>query len=107
VGNASGDSSLALRIVAASFAPDRGFGTINYGRYSSPSLDALIERAVSEPDDISREALLREAVGAAMDDVALIPLHIQKNIWATRRGLSYTARADEQTRAWLVRPAAA
>ncbi|WP_240782682.1 ABC transporter substrate-binding protein [Roseococcus sp. SYP-B2431] len=107
VGNASGDSSLALRIVAASFAPDRGFGTLNYGRYSNPSLDALIERAVSEPDDTRREALLREAVGAAMDDVALIPLHIQKNIWATRRGLTYTARADEQTRAWLVRPGAA
>lgn len=107
VGNASGDSSLALRIVAASFAPDRGFGTLNYGRYSNAALDALIERAVSEPDDTRREALLREAVGAAMDDVALIPLHIQKNIWATRRGLTYTARADEQTRAWLAKPAAA
>lgn len=105
VGNASGDSSLALRIVAASFAPDRGFGTLNYGRYSNGSLDALIERAVSEPDDARRETLLREAVGSAMDDVALIPLHIQKNIWATRRGLSYTARADEQTRAWLAKPA--
>jgi peptide/nickel transport system substrate-binding protein len=40
-----------------------------------------------------------------MADVALIPLHIQKNIWATRRGVAYAARADEQTRAWLARPA--
>jgi peptide/nickel transport system substrate-binding protein len=105
VGNASGDSSLALRIAVASFEPDRGLGTLNYGRYSNRALDALIERAVSEPDDARREALLRMAVGTAMDDVALIPLHIQKNIWATRRGLAYTARADEQTRAWLARPA--
>jgi peptide/nickel transport system substrate-binding protein len=106
VGNASGDSSLALRIVVASRAPERGLGTLNYGGYSNAALDLLIQRAVSEPDDTRREALLREAVGAAMADVALIPLHIQKNIWATRRGVTYQARADEQTRAWLARPAA-
>jgi peptide/nickel transport system substrate-binding protein len=105
LGNASGDSSLALRIVVASHAPERGLGTLNYGRYSNPALDAMIARAVSEPDDATREALLRGAVAAAMADVALIPLHIQKNIWATRRGLAYAVRADEQTRAWLARPA--
>ena len=105
VGNASGDSSLALRIVVASQAPDRGLGTLNYGRYSNPSLDALILRASSAPEGPEREALLRQAVASAVEDVALIPLHIQKNIWATRRGVFYTARADEQTRAWLARPA--
>jgi hypothetical protein len=89
VGNASGDSSLALRIVVASHAPEGGLGTLNYGRYSKPALDALIARTVSEPDDARREALLREAVAAAIADVALIPLHIQKNIWVTRRGVAY------------------
>lgn len=104
VGNATGDSSLALRIVVASYAPARGVGILNYGRYENPGLDALINRAVSEPDDRARESLLKEAVVASMADVAVIPLHIQKNIWATSVGLLYTARADEQTRAWLVRP---
>lgn len=104
VGNASGDASLALRIVVASHEPARGLGTLNYGRYANPQLDAMIARAVSEPDDAAREGLLREAVTAAMADVSLIPLHIQKNIWATRAGFAYPARADEQTRAWLVRP---
>lgn len=101
VGNASGDASLALRIVVASHDPAHGLGTLNYGRYSNPQLNAMIGRAVSEPDDAVREDLLRVA---AMADVSLIPLHIQKNIWATRAGFSYFARADEQTRAWLVRP---
>lgn len=105
VGNASGDSSLALRIVVASHAPDRGLGTLNYGRYSNAATDELITRAASAAEGPQREALLREAVGAAVSDVALIPLHIQKNIWATRRGIAYAARADEQTRAWLARPA--
>ncbi len=105
VGNASGDASLALRIVVATHEPARGLGTLNYGRYSNPDLDALIARAVSTPDDAAREALLRQAVAAVADELPIIPLHIQKNVWATRAGLSYPARADEQTRAWLVRPA--
>ncbi len=105
VGNASGDASLALRIVVATRAPEKGLGTLNYSHYSNPATDALIQRAVSEPDDAKREDLLRQAVRAAVDDVALIPLHVQKNIWATRRGVTYTARADEQTRSWLARPA--
>jgi peptide/nickel transport system substrate-binding protein len=42
---------------------------------------------------------------AATGDVALIPLRIQKNLWAMRRGVVYATHADEQTRAWVARPA--
>lgn len=41
----------------------------------------------------------------AMADTGLIPIHIQKNAWALRHGLSIDARADEYTRAQDVRPA--
>jgi peptide/nickel transport system substrate-binding protein len=40
-----------------------------------------------------------------MEDVGIIPIHIQKNIWAMRRGLVHDARADELTRAQDIRPA--
>ena len=43
----------------------------------------------------------------AAEDVAVIPLHIQTNIWAMRRTLQHSARVDELTRAQDVRPAAA
>ena len=36
-------------------------------------------------------------------DVPVIQLHLQKNIWATRKGLSYEARVDEETQAMAVR----
>ncbi len=39
---------------------------------------------------------------AAMRDVAIIPLHLQKSVWATRRGLSYEPRIDELTLATSV-----
>lgn len=104
VGNASGDASLALRITVATRDPSKGQGTLNYSRYSNPEFDALINRAITELDDARREALLREAVAMAVREAALIPLHIQKNIWATRGDVTYIARADEQTRAWLARP---
>jgi hypothetical protein len=31
-------------------------------------------------------------------------LHLQKNIWAVRKGLIYEPRVDEETRAMSVRP---
>ena len=40
-----------------------------------------------------------------VNDVAIIPLHIQTNIWAMKRNLQHSARADELTRAQDVRPA--
>ena len=40
-----------------------------------------------------------------MDDLGLIPLFQLTNIWASRRGLTHEARADERTVAMGVRPA--
>jgi peptide/nickel transport system substrate-binding protein len=39
-----------------------------------------------------------------MDDVPVIMLHLQKNIWATRKNLVYEPRVDEETQAMTVRP---
>jgi peptide/nickel transport system substrate-binding protein len=32
-----------------------------------------------------------------MEDVGIIPLHYQVNIWAMQKGLTYTARTDGYT----------
>ena len=41
----------------------------------------------------------------AFDDVAIIPLHNQKNTWAMRAGLTYVPRADERRGPVDLRPA--
>jgi peptide/nickel transport system substrate-binding protein len=37
--------------------------------------------------------------------VPVIMLHLQKNVWATKKGLVYEPRVDEETHAMGVEPA--
>jgi peptide/nickel transport system substrate-binding protein len=93
-----------LRALLATYDASRGYGASNRGRYSNPGLDDLLIRSLQTQNDAAREALLRQATTKAFDDVAIIPLYNQMNIWAMRKGLSYKARADELTLAVDVRP---
>ena len=104
-GIATGEASDPLRALIESYNAEKGVGSVNRGRYSNPELDAMIDKAVAIPDDAARNRMLIQASKIAMDDVAIIPLHIQKNIWGMKAGLTYAARADESPRAMDLRPA--
>ena len=93
-----------LRALLYTFSPAKGWGATNRGRYSNPQFDGLIDRLMTTADATAREQLTIEATRLAMADVAMIPLHLQKNIWAMRAGLSYVPRADEDTRVMDLRP---
>jgi peptide/nickel transport system substrate-binding protein len=101
------EASHPLRNLVATFSRETGLGASNRGRYSNPQMDALLAEGLRELDDEKRERILQQATRMVMEDVGIIPLHIQKNIWAMRRGIAHEARADELTRAQDVRPAAA
>jgi peptide/nickel transport system substrate-binding protein len=103
----SPEGSHPLRNLVATWDRERGWGASNRGRYSNPEIDRMIEAAMQELDDAKREKILQDAQRRAFEDVAIIPLHIQTNIWAMRRGVQHTARVDELTRAQDARPAAA
>lgn len=96
-GAGTGEMSDPLRSLVATPIREKGFGGTNKGRYSNPQLDAIIEQALGTVDNAKREALLQQGSKMAMDDQALIPLHIEVTPWATRKGLSYKARADQYT----------
>ena len=100
------DASHPLRNIIGTVSAQRGWGASNRGRYSNAEVDALIEQSLGELDDAQREQLMIRAQRIAAEDVAIIPLHIQTNIWAMRRTLAHTPRVDELTRAQDVRPAA-
>ncbi len=106
-GTSSGEASNPLRNLTATYDREKGYGASNRGKYSNPELDRLLDQAMQELDDAKREALLQQATKVAFDDVAILPIHIQKNTWAMRSTLTHTPRADELTRAQDVRPAAA
>jgi len=100
----TGESSSSLKALLMTFNKDRGFGTANRGRYSNTKVDALTEDALQTVDDIKREAYLQRATELAIGDTGLIPLHFQISLWATRDGITYTPRVDEQTLAWKFVP---
>ncbi|MBI3706856.1 MAG: ABC transporter substrate-binding protein [Proteobacteria bacterium] len=102
-GSGTGETSSPLRSLLSTVRP--GFGGSNRGRYSNPKLDAVLDEALATVDDEKREKLLQDAGEIAMNDVAIIPLHYQVNVWATRKGYAYTPRTDENTYAFEVRPA--
>ena len=100
------DGSHPLRNILATVTREKGWGSSNRGRYSNPRLDALLDQSLVELDEAKRVQLVIEAQRIAAEDVAVIPLHIQTNIWGMRRHLAHDARNDELTRAQDVRPAA-
>jgi peptide/nickel transport system substrate-binding protein len=99
------DGSHPMRNIIATVSRERGWGASNRGRYSNPQLDAMLDQAMVELDEPKRERLLVDIQRMAAEDVAVIPLHIQTNIWAMRRNFTHLARVDELTRAQDVRPA--
>jgi peptide/nickel transport system substrate-binding protein len=49
-------------------------GTTNYGGYSNPEVDALIERALQEPDASLAEDLWHQVDVRAMQDLPIVPI---------------------------------
>ncbi len=104
-GVTTGEATYPLRSLVATYSQAKGFGTFNWGRYSNPQMDALLEQGLATVDNAKREKLLQQATELVINDTGLIPLHYQVNTWAARKGLVYTPRTDERTYAHEVRAA--
>ena len=96
-GSDTGETSSPLKTLLGTFDKDKGQGAANRGRYTNAELDKVIEQALATVDDAKRQDLLAKASEIAMEDFGLIPSHYQINTWAAKKGLKYTARADEYT----------
>lgn len=101
----TGEASSSLKNLVMTFDKEKGFGNANRGRYSNAKVDSLTEDALQTVDDAKREAYLQRATELAINDTAIIPLHFQVNLWATRDGIKYAPRTDENTLAWKFSPA--
>ncbi len=97
-------ADLALRSLAATTNPDKGYGAWNWGGYSNPKLDELVTQSLGTVDAAKREALARGASALAAREIAFIPLHYQVATWAMKSNLSYAARTDEFTFAHHFKP---
>ena len=73
----------------------QGDGIWNYGRYSNPAMDALIERMKTQTGDARAQAM-REGLALYRADVPHIPLHHQMIPWAMRSNISIPHMANNQ-----------
>jgi ABC-type transport system substrate-binding protein len=65
-----------------------GNGDSNYGRYSNPKVDKLIQQIKTEFDMKKRDAYIREVLLIARDDLPVLPLHQPIAPWAMRKGVT-------------------
>lgn len=94
------EASSPLRSFIATRNKDKGMGTFNAGNYSNSKVDQLIATAMATISDGDRDKLLQQATQIAVSEVAVIPLHHQINLWASRKGVQYGGRSDERTYAF-------
>jgi peptide/nickel transport system substrate-binding protein len=76
---------------------ERGYGTANRGRYSTPAMDAALAAAEAEFDVAKREEMVRKATEAAMADYAVVPIFFMKASWGLKKGLKMLPRGDQYT----------
>jgi peptide/nickel transport system substrate-binding protein len=104
-GASTGEASSPLRSLLATFDRDKGLGAVNWGRYSNPKVDYVIEQALRQVNDDNRSQMLQQATRMAMDDLGIMPIHFQYTIWGTRKGVQYVPRTDEYTLAFQFKQA--
>ncbi|MEO5325055.1 ABC transporter substrate-binding protein [Mesorhizobium sp. CC13] len=79
-------------------------GVANYGGWSYPELDKMVDQAAKEPDREKRLAIETAALKLAKDELIMIPLHQQPMAWAmSERVEQVVIRADNKPRHWLTR----
>jgi len=93
-GGAITDAQTTLSPVLRSFDRASGQGSFNYGRYSNPKLDALIDAAAVETGTERRRDIIRQALIEHNAQVHHVPLHRQMIPWAMRENVTAVHRAD-------------
>lgn len=88
--NDSGDSSDAIDGVLSSE------GSSNFFGYSNETIDNLATKASSTMNSKKRKGYLKDALKESHDDIALVPINIDKHFFAFTNDLLFTPRNDGQ-----------
>jgi peptide/nickel transport system substrate-binding protein len=71
-------------------------GSFNYGKYSNPQVDKLIDAVKVETDDAKRTAMIHQALELFAKDFGALPLHDQVIPWAMKKNVTALHRADNR-----------
>jgi peptide/nickel transport system substrate-binding protein len=91
--NSSGDASDFYE--ACLHTKSKGnYGNANYGSYSDPKLDRLIERSQSIIDSKTRGIVLQQIMRQALVDLPYIPLYIRNRTYGVSYRITFNPRQD-------------
>jgi len=93
-GGAITDAQTTLSPVLHSPDAKTGNGSFNYGRYSNPKLDGLIDAAAVEMNAEKRKTIVWDAIKEHNAQLHHVPLHRQMIPWAMRSNINVVHRAD-------------
>ena len=99
-GSSLGDSTVKNHL--GTVDEQKGYGAWNFGRYSNPEVDLMLDHDFSLFDDRARETAAKAVAALALKDNPVIPMHHEVAIWALKRGLAYPGRVDQFTFAWQI-----
>lgn len=91
----SGDAGSMYGVMFYSRDKKEGYGQVNRGSYSNPEVDALIDKADSTPRVEERDAHLQAVTKILLEDIPMIPVHYEQDIYAARDGVAFTPRTDK------------
>jgi peptide/nickel transport system substrate-binding protein len=90
-----GDGSGFLDGCVHSYDKDKGYGRYNGGRYANAKVDQLIEDSAGVLDKDARLDLLKQAMHIALvEEMNIIPLHYQVDLYAYSKKINFDPRAD-------------
>ncbi len=90
----TGDASDLFENLLHSWDPGRNLGQANYTRYSNPDVDRLVGEAARTQEMSRRQVLLVEATARVMEDLPVVPLYIDQDLYAFRTGVEWKPRND-------------
>jgi peptide/nickel transport system substrate-binding protein len=104
-GGAELDAQPTMDPIMHSFNEATARGDVNFGRFSDPQLDALIQASATEPSPVKRQRQVRAALLRHQDQAYHLTLYRQTLVWAMRKGVVAEPAANNHMRAWLVKVA--
>ncbi len=94
----TGDASQILDDVIHTRDDTRHLGRANWARYSNPELDRAIEAAALVEPVAKRRAALQALMRRVMEELPIVPLYTDEDVYALDRALAWQPRSDSYIR---------
>lgn len=76
--------------------PAKDFGDGNYGSFTNARIDEIAETNSVTTDERLRREILQEAARISMEELPILPVYIEDDIYAARDGINFDPRADSE-----------